>query len=59
MAMSLLEKHNALEWFKALSEEERIELIKKNNIPRSIEDGTLTNGDVLSMYKSTCKFKNL
>lgn len=52
MEMSILEMQTALEWFEGLTDEKRTELIMKNNIPRTIEDRTLTNGDVLSIYRS-------
>ena len=47
---SLLGKQMAIDWFSNMTDQERTEMLKKHNIKETIEDGTLTNGQVIEMY---------
>ena len=50
LTKEVMKKQKKSDWFSNLSKEERINLLKKYNIDRSIEDGTLLNEDVFFVY---------
>ena len=50
LTKEIMKKQTKANWFSGLTEEKRKELLKKYNIQRSIENGTLLNEDVFFIY---------
>lgn len=48
---SLFAKQMAIDWFSDMTDQQRTEMLKKHNIDKTVEDGTLTNGEVIEMHR--------